>query len=144
MQNSLQSNITKLYLIKIAKWFMLTMPILMLFYKDIVITSYSIHYTKLYDEKGYFKKEEANISQINQLIKRIETSGDYLKAKEELNSKKEQSKKELSDFNSFMKTAKKNRKTERELAKVNLSTSDFEIFSKKLVQESLKHSYNFV
>lgn len=97
----------------------------------------------LLDEKGYFKKEEANISQINQLIKRIETSGDYLKAKEELNSKKEQSKKELSDFNSFMKTAKKNRKTERELAKVNLSPSDFEIFSKKLVQESLKHQYDY-
>ncbi len=34
MQTSLQSNITKLYIIKIAKWFMLTMPILMLFYKD--------------------------------------------------------------------------------------------------------------
>lgn len=28
-------NITKLYLIKIAKWFMLTMPILMLFYQDL-------------------------------------------------------------------------------------------------------------
>nr|WP_319398046.1 MFS transporter [uncultured Carboxylicivirga sp.] len=28
-------NITKLYLIKIAKWFMLTMPILMLFYHDL-------------------------------------------------------------------------------------------------------------
>ncbi len=34
MQTKLQSNITKLYIIKIAKWFMLTMPILMLFYKD--------------------------------------------------------------------------------------------------------------
>ncbi len=34
MSRSLQSNITKLYIIKIAKWFMLTMPILMLFYKD--------------------------------------------------------------------------------------------------------------
>ncbi|MCW3805936.1 MFS transporter [Plebeiibacterium marinum] len=34
MAKSLQSNITKLYIIKIAKWFMLTMPILMLFYKD--------------------------------------------------------------------------------------------------------------
>ncbi len=34
MQSTLQSNITKLYIIKIAKWFMLTMPILMLFYKD--------------------------------------------------------------------------------------------------------------
>ncbi|MDB4335010.1 MFS transporter [bacterium] len=30
----MQSNINKLYIIKIAKWFMLTMPILMLFYKD--------------------------------------------------------------------------------------------------------------
>ncbi len=34
MGKSLESNITKLYIIKIAKWFMLTMPILMLFYKD--------------------------------------------------------------------------------------------------------------
>jgi MFS family permease len=34
MARSLESNITKLYIIKVAKWFMLTMPILMLFYKD--------------------------------------------------------------------------------------------------------------
>jgi MFS family permease len=34
MRKSLESNIIKLYIIKIAKWFMLTMPILMLFYKD--------------------------------------------------------------------------------------------------------------
>ncbi len=34
MTRSLESNITKLYIIKVAKWFMLTMPILMLFYKD--------------------------------------------------------------------------------------------------------------
>jgi MFS family permease len=31
-------NITKLYLIKIAKWFMLTMPILMLFFQDLEFT----------------------------------------------------------------------------------------------------------
>jgi len=31
-------NITKLYLIKIAKWFMLTMPILMLFFQDLGFT----------------------------------------------------------------------------------------------------------
>ena len=31
---SLQSNIIKLYLIKIAKWFMLFMPIIVLFYQD--------------------------------------------------------------------------------------------------------------
>ena len=31
---SAQSNINKLYIIKIAKWFMLTMPILMLYYQD--------------------------------------------------------------------------------------------------------------
>jgi MFS family permease len=30
----LQSNISKLYIIKMAKWFMLTMPILMLYYKE--------------------------------------------------------------------------------------------------------------
>ena len=31
---SAESNIRKLYVIKMAKWFMLTMPILMLYYKD--------------------------------------------------------------------------------------------------------------
>ena len=30
----IHANITKLYIIKMAKWFMLTMPILMLYYKD--------------------------------------------------------------------------------------------------------------
>jgi hypothetical protein len=29
-----ESNIRKLYIIKMAKWFMLTMPILMLYYKE--------------------------------------------------------------------------------------------------------------
>ncbi|MFP3860730.1 MAG: MFS transporter [Bacteroidales bacterium] len=32
--NSLQANIIKLYLIKISKWFMLFMPIIVLFYKN--------------------------------------------------------------------------------------------------------------
>lgn len=34
MQEGLQTNITKLYLIKIAKWFMLFMPIIVLFYQE--------------------------------------------------------------------------------------------------------------
>ena len=34
MKRSLRANITKLYLIKIAKWFMLFMPIIVLFYQD--------------------------------------------------------------------------------------------------------------
>jgi MFS family permease len=34
MQQSLQPNIIKLYIIKVAKWFMLFMPIVVLFYKD--------------------------------------------------------------------------------------------------------------
>lgn len=34
MKQSLQSNVIKLYIIKIAKWFMLYMPIVVLFYKD--------------------------------------------------------------------------------------------------------------
>lgn len=34
MQNKLRSNITNLYLIKIAHWFMLFMPIVVLFYED--------------------------------------------------------------------------------------------------------------
>ncbi|TLX74640.1 MFS transporter [Labilibacter sediminis] len=38
MNQRIESNITKLYIIKIAKWFMLTMPILMLFYKDMGFT----------------------------------------------------------------------------------------------------------
>ena len=36
---SIRGNIPKLYVIKIAKWFMLTMPILMLFYKDMGFTN---------------------------------------------------------------------------------------------------------
>jgi len=34
MEKSLRSNITKLYLIKVAKWFMLFMPIIVLFYQE--------------------------------------------------------------------------------------------------------------
>ena len=36
---SIQGNILRLYIMKIAKWFMLTMPILMLFYKDLGLTN---------------------------------------------------------------------------------------------------------
>ena len=35
----IQHNIRRLYIIKIAKWFMLTMPILMLFYADMGFTT---------------------------------------------------------------------------------------------------------
>ncbi|WP_262709408.1 MFS transporter [Saccharicrinis carchari] len=38
VKRRIESNINKLYIIKIAKWFMLTMPILMLFYKDMGFT----------------------------------------------------------------------------------------------------------
>ncbi|WP_282037903.1 MFS transporter [Saccharicrinis aurantiacus] len=38
MAQNISSNVNKLYIIKIAKWFMLTMPILMLFYKDMGFT----------------------------------------------------------------------------------------------------------
>ncbi len=38
MRTGVEGNIAKLYVIKIAKWFMLTMPILMLFYKDMGFT----------------------------------------------------------------------------------------------------------
>ncbi len=38
MIHQLSANIQKLYIIKVAKWFMLTMPILMLFYKDMGFT----------------------------------------------------------------------------------------------------------
>ena len=34
MEKRLRSNIVKLYLIKIAKWFMLFMPIIVLFYQE--------------------------------------------------------------------------------------------------------------
>ncbi|HKL72106.1 MAG TPA: MFS transporter [Marinilabiliaceae bacterium] len=36
---SISGNIPRLYIIKVAKWFMLTMPILMLFYKDMGFTN---------------------------------------------------------------------------------------------------------
>lgn len=39
MQNNYSQNIYRLYIIKIAKWFMLTMPIIMLFYKDMGLTN---------------------------------------------------------------------------------------------------------
>ena len=39
MQQSYSKNIYRLYIIKIAKWFMLTMPIIMLFYKDMGLTN---------------------------------------------------------------------------------------------------------
>ncbi len=38
MQGQFRKNIGRLYIIKVAKWFMLTMPIIMLFYKDMGLT----------------------------------------------------------------------------------------------------------
>lgn len=63
MQQSLKSNIIKLYIIKIAKWFMLFMPIVVLFYKDnglemrhvfILQAIYSVAIVALEIPSGYF------------------------------------------------------------------------------------------
>jgi len=42
------SNITKLYLIKIAKWFMLTMPILFIFYSDLGLSELEMFQLKAF------------------------------------------------------------------------------------------------
>lgn len=39
MASSFRGNIVRLYIIKVAKWFMLTMPIIMLFYNDMGLTN---------------------------------------------------------------------------------------------------------
>ncbi|MFO7828690.1 MAG: MFS transporter [Bacteroidales bacterium] len=63
MQQSLKSNIFKLYIIKIAKWFMLFMPIVVLFYEDnglemrhvfLLQAIYSISIVILEIPSGYF------------------------------------------------------------------------------------------
>ena len=45
---SYSSNITKLYLIKIAKWFMLTMPILFIFYRDLGLSELEMFQLKAF------------------------------------------------------------------------------------------------
>ncbi len=45
---SYSSNITKLYLIKIAKWFMLTMPILFIFYSDLGLSELEMFQLKAF------------------------------------------------------------------------------------------------
>jgi len=63
MQHNLNNNIFKLYLIKIAKWFMLFMPIVVLFYEDnglemrhifLLQAIYSISIVILEIPSGYF------------------------------------------------------------------------------------------
>ncbi|MDY6800145.1 MAG: MFS transporter [Bacteroidota bacterium] len=63
MQHNLNSNILKLYIIKIAKWFMLFMPIIVLFYEDnglsmrhvfLLQAIYSVSIVILEIPSGYF------------------------------------------------------------------------------------------
>ncbi len=63
MQHNLNSNILKLYIIKIAKWFMLFMPIVVLFYEDnglamrhvfLLQSIYSVSIVILEIPSGYF------------------------------------------------------------------------------------------
>ncbi|MFW6044076.1 MAG: MFS transporter [Marinilabiliaceae bacterium] len=63
MPNQYGKNIIRLYIIKVAKWFMLTMPIIMLFYKDMGLSNeaafqlkaiYSISIVVFEIPSGYF------------------------------------------------------------------------------------------
>ena len=87
-------------------------------------------------EKGFFKKREALIIAINDQIKAIELSPQYLSLLSVFNKQKFDSTKEIQASLKNKKKAKYNRRIKREIAMKDLSGNKLEIFLEKMSKES--------
>ncbi|MDB4335126.1 pseudouridine synthase [bacterium] len=97
----------------------------------------------LLNKDGFFKKEENNISQINEQIKSLELNPIFLRLKQFVADENQLAKKQLRDFKEAMKEARTIRNKQRKEAEPSLTLDEFELLKEKLKQESLKGQYDF-
>ena len=92
---------------------------------------------------GFYRLEEANISNINTQIKAIEQDEQWITFKANYNNLKQQAQTELQQQKEFVKSSKKDREIRRSKARQELSDDLFAEFCEQLKQESLKSQYDY-
>ncbi len=93
------------------------------------------------DDAGFFRKEEAEISQINREIENLSQNQTFLSLQIQLKTETEQSLSEIKNLKDALKTAKTERDERRKKAQIDLSEADFSVFEEVLNKESADFYY---
>ena len=94
-------------------------------------------------EGGFYRRGEDEISAINQRIKELETSSNYLDCLRKYENNSLLASEELSLYRKDMKEAKLLRDTLRERMQQELDAGQFDDFKERLKNESLKWQYDY-
>lgn len=92
-------------------------------------------------EDGFFRKEEEVLNAINRQIEQLENSVALQEAYQQYQAVNNAAKKELSALKQKMKASKKDRKSCREQAKLELPEQDYQSIELELIQESLSDKF---
>jgi tRNA pseudouridine32 synthase / 23S rRNA pseudouridine746 synthase len=93
------------------------------------------------EKDGFFRKGEAEISDINKRIDALEKEENFIQAKLQFENETKQSEADIKAFKNVLHNAKKLRDTQRNEAKIQLSPSDLAIFEEKCNKESADFYY---
>ena len=97
----------------------------------------------LQQKEGFFKKGEANISQINRKIKELEEAPEYLACKELVQTETEMAANVLDQQKKQLKEAKQARKALRQKAQTELTPDQYATLQAKLIKESQRDKYAY-
>ena len=92
-------------------------------------------------EGSFLNQGMAVLNTLNQQVKELEETPDYLKKRAELEKEKEISITEIKEKKAIIKAAKKARKIRRQEEKERLSLEDFQQLQEELRKESIKGNY---
>jgi len=92
-------------------------------------------------EGSFLNQGMAVLNTLNQQVKELEETPDYLKKRAELEKEKEISITEIKEKKAIIKAAKKARKIRRQEEKERLSSEDFQQLQEELRKESIKGNY---
>ena len=93
-------------------------------------------------EDGFYKKEEKEIDKITQRVLTLESDPTFLNAKEQFTSVREEQHVELALLNKDFKEKRKQRRLERQNAKLQLAEEDYLALHEKHREASFRHQYS--
>ncbi|MBK6266885.1 RNA pseudouridine synthase [Marivirga sp. S37H4] len=94
-------------------------------------------------KNGFFKKGENQLFEINQQVVALENDPEYLELLDLLKQEKALVTTELEAQQQLKHSAKMDRKSQREVARQNMTPEEFEELQKKLEYESIANHYNY-
>lgn len=95
------------------------------------------------EENSFFLKEQYVLNSINDRVKAIEHTPEYVTAIQELKQYTLEAEKEISDFKEYIKQNKSNRKKQRAEQKTIMDATDYAAFEALMVKQSLHDKYRF-